>query len=84
MAIPNVLLQLAKNSPMMGQIKQMMNMVRMSQNPQAALNQFVMNNPRMKDVMNVINQHGGDVDKALEAKAAEYGITPQDIYEMLK
>ena len=38
MAIPSVLLQLAKNHPRMQQIKQMMNTVQMAQNPQLALN----------------------------------------------
>ena len=84
MAIPGILKTLARNNPMMGQIKQMMGMLQMAQNPQAMLNQMMMNNPQLKQVMDVINQYEGNVDKALEAKAAEYGITPQEIYEMLK
>ena len=84
MAIPNVLLQLAKSNPMMGQIKQMMNTVKMSQNPQMVLNQLAMRNPMLKEAMDVINQYGGDVNKALKAKANEYGISEQDVMNMLK
>ena len=84
MAIPGTLLQLAKASPMMGQIKQMMNTVRMAQNPQAELNQMMSNNPNLKQAMDIINQHGGDVNKALNATAQQYGISAQDIMELLK
>ena len=84
MAIPGILMQLAKNNPMMGQIKQMMNTVRMAKDPQAVLNQMVTNNPNMKRVMDVINQHGGNVEKAVYATAEQMGINPHDIVDMLK
>jgi len=84
MAIPNVLLQLAKNNPMMGQIKQMMGMVKSAQNPQAMLNQLAMNNPKLKQAMDLVNQHGGDVGKALSATAQQMGIDPNEIINMLK
>ena len=84
MAIPNVLLQLAKSNPKIQQIKQMMHTVQMSQNPQMALNQFVMNNPQLKQVMDFINQCGGDPDAALRTVAEKNGFTPQDIMDLLK
>lgn len=84
MAIPSVLLQLAKSSPMMGQIKQMMNTVRMAQNPQATLNSMMMNNPNYRQAMQMINQYGGDVNKALNAKMSEMGITEHDLMELMK
>ena len=68
----------------MGQIKQMMNTVKMSQNPQMVLNQLAMRNPMLKEAMDVIKQHGGDVNKALMAKANEYGISEQDVIDILK
>ena len=84
MAIPNILMQLARNNPMLGQIKQMMGMVRTSQNPQAMLNQMITSNPKLKQVMDIVNQYGGDPDKALEEVSRQYGVTPQDIYDLLK
>ena len=84
MAIPSILMQLARNNPMIGQAKQMMQMVRASQNPQMLLNQMMTSNPRLKDVMDLVNQYGGDPNKALEEVSKQYGVTPQDIYDLLK
>ena len=84
MAIPNVLLQLARNNPMMGQIKQMMSAVKMAQNPTALLNQMASNNPNLKQVMDIVNQYGGDANKAFSAYAEQNGINPQEIMDMLK
>lgn len=84
MAIPGILQQLAKSSPMMGKVKQMMSMVSGSQNPAAMLNQMAMNNPNLKQVMDFINQTGGDPQKAFYAMAEQKGVNPQDILDMLK
>ena len=62
----------------------MMSAVRMAQNPQAMLNQMISSNPNLKQVMDYVNQHGGDVNKALNAKMNEFGITEQDIMELMK
>lgn len=82
MAIPGILLQLAKSNPMMQQIKQMMNTVKMAQNPQAALNQMITSNPQMKKVMDIVNQYGGDPQKAFYGMAEQYGIDPNEILNM--
>ena len=78
-----MLLQIAKASPMMGQIKQMYKAVQIAQNPQMALNQMIQNNPNMKQVIDLVNQHGG-VDNALNALTSQYGISQQDLMELLK
>ena len=59
-------------------------MLRTAQNPQAMLNQMVMNNPKLKEVMDLVNQYGGDPNKALEEVSKQYGVTSQDIYDLLK
>ena len=84
MAIPGILMALARNNPMMVQIKQMMSMVRTAQNPQAMLNQLAMNNPQLKQGMEIVSQHGGDVGKALTATAEQMGSDPNEIMQMLK
>ena len=84
MAIPGMLLQLAKASPMMQQIKQTMNAVKMAQNPMAMLNHMMGNNPLMKQAMDIVNQHGGDVDKAFRTVAEQNGLTQQDIMDMFR
>lgn len=53
-----------------------MNMLRGSGNPQMMLEQMMQNNPQMKDVMNYINQNGGDPKQAFYKMAQEKGIDP--------
>ena len=84
MAIPSILLQLARNNPKMMQLKQIMNAVRTSQNPNEMINTFLMNNPDMKNVMQTINQFGGDPQKAFYGMAEKMGVNPQDVLDMLK
>jgi hypothetical protein len=68
----------------MQQIKQMINTVKMAQNPQAALNQIAINNPQMKQVIDIVNKYGGDPNKAFYGMAEQYGIDPNEILEFLK
>ena len=86
MAFPAILQQLNRNGimQMIQPVKKMMNTVRMAQNPQAALNQLVMSNPQMKQVMEIINRHGGDPMEAFRAEAEARGINPQEILDMMK
>ena len=84
MAIPSILLQLARNNPRMMQLKQMMNAVKMAQNPTAMLNQMAMNNPQLKQVMDIVGQYGGDVSKAVTDIAGQNGIDPNELINLLK
>ena len=68
----------------MGPIKQMMNMVRSAANPQAMLNQMIMNNPQLKQVMDIVQKHGGDPMTAFRAEAQERGVDPDEIMGMLR
>ena len=81
MAFPAILQQLNRNGimQMIQPVKQMMNTVRMAQNPQAALNQLAMSNPQMKQVMDIISRHGGDPMTALREEAAAAGIDVNEI-----
>lgn len=84
MAIPNVLLQLAKSNPKMQQIKQMMNTVGNVQNPSAMLNQMMSNNPQLKQVMDLVKECGGDPKTAFYLMADKMGVDPQEILNMMK
>ena len=59
-------------------------MLKTAQNPQAMLNQMMMSNPKLKEVMDIVNQYGGDPNKALEEVSKQYGVTSQDLYDLLK
>ena len=62
----------------------MMAMLKAAQNPQMLLNQMISTNPKLKEVMDLVNQYGGDPNKALQAGAQQNGIDPQEIMDMLK
>ena len=62
----------------------MIGMLKGVQNPQAMLNQMMSNNPQMKQVMDVINQYGGDAKKAFYTLAEQKGIDPNEILNMMK
>ena len=81
--IPNILKQLAGGGPT-AQIKQMMSMIRGAGNPQAMLNQLAANNPQLRQVMEIVNQYGGDPGKAFYATAEKMGVDPQEILDMMK
>ena len=86
MAIPAILQQLGKNSmaQLAQHVRQMMSAVRSAQNPQAALNQLIMNNPQMKQVMDIVQKHGGDPMAAFRAEAQAAGFNPDEILSMLR
>ena len=86
MALPAILQQLSKNSMsrMAQPIKQMMTAVRSAQNPQLALNQLIMQNPQMKQVMDIVQKHGGDPMAAFKDEAEARGVDPDEILNMLK
>ena len=84
MSMPGILQQLAKSSPMMGKIKQMMTMVGGAQDPNGMLRQMMNNNPQMKQVMDVIQNAGGDPRRAFYELAQQKGVDPQEILDMMK
>ena len=86
MGIPAILQQLGRsNMAQLAQpVRQMMSMVRTAQNPQAVLNQLIMNNPQLKQVMDLVQKHGGDPMVALRKEAEAAGIIPDEIMGMLK
>lgn len=53
-------------------------------NPQAMLGQMLQNNPKMKEVQKLLDEAGGDPEKAFRAKAKEMGVNPDDIINVLK
>ena len=84
MPMPGILQQLAKSSPMMGKIKQMMTMVGGAQDPNGMIRQLMNTNPQMKQAMDLINSAGGDPRKAFYALAQQKGVDPQEILDMMK
>ena len=86
MAIPAILQQLSRNNMLQAAqpVRQLMNMVRSAQNPQLMLNQLAMNNPQLKQVMDIVQKHGGDPMTAFLAEAEARGMDPNEILNMLR
>ena len=80
--MPQILRQLGGGIP--PQIRQMISMVRSAGNPQLMLQQLMQTSPQMKQVMEIVQQYGGDANKAFYDLAEKNGINPQEIMDMLK
>ena len=63
---------------------QLINMVKSSGNPQAMMNQIMSNNPQVRQIMNYVNQNGGDPKAAFYKLAEEKGINPEESLSQLK
>lgn len=72
-----------RGNPRLQQIKNAFNMIRRAKNPQAALMGMMNNNPQMKQVQNIVQQHGGDPMQAFRAMAEENGLDPDEILSMI-
>ena len=48
------------------------------------LQQMVNSNPNMKQVLDLVNQNGGDAQKAFYALAQQKGVNPNDILNSLR
>lgn len=60
------------------------NQVRHSQNPEQAMQILFANNPQYQNVMNYIQQNGGDAKSAFYNMAAQKGIDPNIILSRLQ
>ena len=82
--IPQILQQLGGGLKIPPQIKQMIGMIKSSGNPQLLLNQLMQSNPNMKQAMEIVQQYGGNAEKAFYALAEQKGIDPKEILDLLK
>lgn len=80
----NPILQKMQMPNNLGRLRNMMNTVRNAGNPQAMLMNMAQNNPGIKQAMEVINQSGGDPQKAFYKLAEQKGVNPEDILSQLR
>lgn len=67
-----------------GQIKDFVNMIKNSGNPQLMLQSMMERNPQMKQLMTMINQNGGDPKKLFYEVAKQRGINPDQILNLFR
>ena len=76
--------RLAGMAAQIAPIKNAMNMVRSAGNPQMMLQQLLGNNPQYAQIMNIIQQNGGDARTAFYRTAEQMGVNADDILNALK
>lgn len=83
MATPAILQMLGRQAakmPQLGQLRQMIEMIRGASNPQALITQMMQQrNPQMMQAIDYIRQHGNNPKAAFEQLAKERGINPADL-----
>lgn len=82
MSMANTLL--SRMMPGMNNIMGMMQMMKNASNPMAAMQQMMGNNPQMQQVMQVVQQHGGDAKGAFYAMAQQQGVNPDEILSQVR
>lgn len=68
----------------MNQIKNWVNQLKGMSNPNEGLKMLISQNPQLQQVMNLIQQSGGNPKQAFMKMAQARGINPQQIITMLK
>lgn len=76
--------QLSSQSAPMNSIRQMMNAVKTASDPTAAMQTLINQNPQMRQVMQIIQQNGGDPKAAFYSVAKQKGIDPEQVLAMLR
>lgn len=86
MALPQILQMLSgqntplSQTPQLGQLRQMVSMIKSAGNPQALMQQMMQQrSPQLAQALDYVKQHGGDAKAACEALAKEKGINLQDL-----
>lgn len=60
------------------------NQIRNSSNPNQLMQQFLNTDPRFQNIINYINQNGGDAKSAFYNLAAQRGVDPNSILSKLR
>ena len=86
MALPQILQMLSgqntqlSQTPQLGQLRQMVSMIKNAGNPQALMQQMMQQrSPQLAQALDYVKQHGGDARAACEALAKEKGINLHDL-----
>ena len=72
------------NQGYMSSLRNMMNIVQSSGNPGQMLQTIMSQNPKIKEVMGLVQSNGGDWQKTFLQLARERGVNPNDVLNQLK
>ena len=79
-----ILKDIPRVHPNMSQLKNAMNMLKNANNPQALVSQMLNNSPYAKQINEIVQQNGGDYQKAFYSMANQLGIDPNEFLNNLK
>lgn len=65
-------------------VKGMLTQVRESANPQGMLNMLAQQNPQLGNVMQIVQENGGDPRRAFYSTAEKMGVNPDEVLSMLR
>ena len=66
------------------QMKQQLHMMKSLSNPKGMVEYMLKNNPNAAEINKLIQNNGGDLEKAFRAKAKEMNVDPEQIISALK
>ena len=78
------MLNQSRLSGQMAPIKNMVNMARAAGNPQMMIQQMIQNNPNYSQALKLVQDNGGDAQKAFYSLANQMGVDPNEILNALK
>lgn len=85
--MPNPIFNFSSNKDRSGDpsgIFGMINMVRNAPDPNTAMQSLISSNPNIQEVMQYVNQNGGDARAAFYNLAAQKGVDPNTILNRLR
>lgn len=84
--MPNTIFDVMQSmqKPQQPGIMELINTIRNSPNPNAAMQQMASSNPAIQNVMNYIQMTGGDAKTAFYNMAAQKGVDPESILRFLR
>lgn len=71
------------NSNKMGQVRNIMNMFRNSNNPMQLFQQMAMNNPQLQPILNAV-KNGANIDGLFNQMCQQKGVNPEEFKRMIK
>jgi hypothetical protein len=73
-----------QSNPVAQWLNQAVGMAKIAQDPQGSLNQAIANNPAISEVIDYINQNGGDPKTVFENLAYQLNKNPNEVLEQTK
>lgn len=82
--MPNPIMQMLQQSNPLSGVMNLFNTVKNSQNQSETLNAMAQNNPQLKQVMDYVNQNGGNAKQLFYDMCKQKNVDPESILSKLR